>query len=82
MGAARKQVRLRAACWNDALFLISGMNAKLFENPPIVLFGVDESFNAYTSAAWSVGDEIFFEFADSPNANSRMFSTRPAFSAR
>jgi len=63
-----------SAHWNDALVLNQRNDAKLFENPPIVLFSVDEPFNAHASPAWSVGDEIFFEFVDSPNANSGMFS--------
>jgi len=35
---------------------------------------MDEAFNAYASPAWFVGDEIFLEFADAPNANARVFS--------
>ena len=63
-----------SAHWNDAFVLNQRNDAKLFENPPIVLFSVDEPFNAHASPAWSVGDEIFFEFVDSPNANSGVFS--------
>ena len=56
-----------------ALALDQRNDAKLFENPPIVLFGVDEPFNAHAFPAGFVGDEIFLEFADSPNPNSRMW---------
>jgi len=51
-------------------------DVNLFENPPIVLFGVDEPFDTYASAARFVGNEIFLKLADPPNTNSGMFRWR------
>jgi len=52
----------------------SGLRRSLFENPRIVLFSMDEAHNFHARPARFIGDEVFLEFADSPNANSRMFS--------